>query len=99
MDEGALCFSCFIFFSWFLNGLEKQQGCFCHKAFRIKGSPEMADKDSADYSAGNPDPEERGEAPVHLELECPFSAPPNYSLDNRVPPTLIALCFMTSCPG
>lgn len=59
----------------------------------------MADKDSTDYLAGNPDPEERVKAPTRLELEYPFPAPPNYSLDNSVPPALIAFCFMTSCPG
>lgn len=58
----------------------------------------MAGKDSDDYSASNPDPEEKVRALVCLELECPSSAPPNYSLDNSVPPASTAFCIMASGP-
>lgn len=32
-------------------------------------------------------------APMSLELECPFTAPPNCSLDITVPPAMIAFLF------
>lgn len=98
-----LCFSCFIFFSLFLNGSEKQQSCLCHKAFRIKGSSEawalrwLVRTALITWLVIRT---QRKESRFLRALS--WSARSQrllISLDNRVPPALIAFCFMTSCPG